>query len=176
MMTSRHQAAAALQFILLATASIHGFTLSRSFHAGSCLNAESSRRDFVNSALVGGATTAAGLWLPSDPALAAENIAPSIKLPPMGLGAWAWGDSVFWKYDKKEDEELHKVFDYAVEKTTSPVLFDTAELYGFGRSEKLIGEFSKSFAQDKVQIATKFAALPFRTKSENCRKGLSSFC
>jgi pyridoxine 4-dehydrogenase len=82
------------------------------------LNAESSRRDFFNSALVGGTTATSGLWLPSDTALAAENVARSIKLSPMGLGAWAWGDSVFWKQNKKEDEELRNVFDYAVEKTT----------------------------------------------------------
>lgn len=88
----------------------------------------------------------------------------------MGLGAWSWGDAVFWQYDKKEDEELRRVFDYAVEKTTSPVLFDTAELYGFGRSEKLIGEFSQSYPQDKVQVATKFAALPFRTSAKNVVK------
>ena len=71
----------------------------------------------------------------------------------MGLG-WG-GDSVFWKYNKKEDEELRNVFDYAVDKMTSPISFDTAELFGFGCSEKLIGEFSKSFLQDKVEIATR---------------------
>jgi hypothetical protein len=72
-----------------------------------------------------------------------------------GLGVWAWGDSVFWKYDKKGDEELCNVFDNVVDKMTSPISFDTAELFGFGCSEKLIGEFSKSFLQDKVEIATR---------------------
>jgi hypothetical protein len=31
-----------------------------------------------------------------------------------GLGAWAWGDALFWGYRPSEDEELKKVFDYAV--------------------------------------------------------------
>jgi len=29
--------------------------------------------------------------------------------PPMGLGAWAWGDALFWGYRPSEDEELAKV-------------------------------------------------------------------
>jgi pyridoxine 4-dehydrogenase len=83
----------------------------------------------------------------------------------MGLGAWAWGDSLFWGYNPKEDEELHRVFDYAVQnnKSSKKVLFDTAELYGLGRSEALLGDFSKDYA-DKVTIASKFAPIPFYTK------------
>jgi pyridoxine 4-dehydrogenase len=46
------------------------------------------------------------------------------------------------------------------------VLFDTAELYGFGRSEKLLGEFSKH-VPEQVQIASKFAAFPWRTKAKD---------
>jgi len=171
-MIQRNAAALLAAAALVACVSVHGFAPPPTvFRSEMNLNAESSRRDFVNNALVGGATTAAGLWLPSAPVQAADStIAPSIKLPPIGMGAWAWGDSIFWKYDKKEDDELRRVFDYAVEKTTSPVLFDTAELYGFGRSEKLIGQFSKSYPPDKVQIASKFAAFPFRTKAESVVK------
>ena len=35
---------------------------------------------------------------------------PKLAPPKMGAGAWAWGDSLFWGYDPKEDEELEKVF------------------------------------------------------------------
>ena len=53
--------------------------------------------------------------------------------------------------------------------------FDTAELYGLGRSEELCGQFRDEFCkskaeQDKVIIATKFAALPWRTKSDTVVK------
>lgn len=124
--------------------------------------AESSRRDFVTTV---GVAAGAGMWLPySSPAQATSPS--SIQLPPMGLGAWAWGDSVFWKYDPKEDDELRRVFDYAISHSPSPVLFDTAELYGFGRSEKLLGEFSKR-VPEQVQIASKFAAFPWRTKAKD---------
>ena len=71
---------------------------------------------------------------------------------------------------------MKEVFNYAVSKNLA--FFDTAELYGIGRSETLIGNFRKEAGVDgeKVQIATKFAALPFRTKSDNvvkaCRASL----
>lgn len=78
--------------------------------------------------------------------------------------------------DKKNDDELRQVFDFAVQSTKGPVLLDTAEIYGLGRSESLIGEFSKAYPPDKIQVATKFAALPWCTKAQDvvtaCEKSL----
>jgi pyridoxine 4-dehydrogenase len=78
--------------------------------------------------------------------------------------------------DKKNDDELRKVFDYAVQNNPC-TLFDTAEVYGLGRSETLIGAFSKNYPTEKIQIATKFAALPWRTKADDvvraCEKSLA---
>jgi pyridoxine 4-dehydrogenase len=153
-----------------------------------------SRRAFIQKVAVSvpaavAATTAAvtGMGLPTS-AVAAEgevttaaaaasatttiSVAPvGIEFPPLGLGAWAWGDSLFWGYNPKNDEELNKVFDYAVENSKSKTtLFDTAEVYGFGRSEQLIGDFSKKYDQSKIQVATKFAAVPFRTKPDDVVK------
>lgn len=131
----------------------------------------SSRRDFVQSiATVSGITTTATLSV--SPSLATSiPLAGHIDLPPIGLGAWAWGDSLFWGYDKKNDDELARVFDYAVQNSKSPTtLLDTAEVYGLGRSETLVGQFSKKYPIDKVQVATKFAALPTRTKAEDVVK------
>jgi hypothetical protein len=94
-----------------------------------------------------------------------------ITLPPLGLGAWAWGDTLFWGYDKQKDSELREVFDFAVENNLA--FFDTAELYGLGRSESLLGQFRDASKPDdaaKVSIATKFAALPWRTKREDVVK------
>jgi len=92
-----------------------------------------------------------------------------IDLPPIGLGAWSWGDSLFWGYDPKNDNELKEVFNYAVKKT-NPVLLDTAEIYGFGRSETLIADFSRGYDNSQIQVATKFAALPQRTKATDVLK------
>jgi pyridoxine 4-dehydrogenase len=103
--------------------------------------------------------------------------ASSLELPEIGLGAWAWGDSVFWGYNPSQDQDLNQVFDYAVDRailspstsssSSGKLLLDSAELYGLGRSESLIGDFAKGLppsVHDKVIVATKFAPLPFRTK------------
>jgi pyridoxine 4-dehydrogenase len=144
-----------------------------------------SRRDFLSeAAVIGGvATTSAALaFLDSS---AAEAVTTEnnkvLSLPPIGLGCWAWGDSIFWGYNPSQDKDLNEVFDYVVAQasgskaasSSSSVLLDTAELYGLGRSEQLIGDFSKDLSpevQEKVIIATKFAPYPFRTKPENVVK------
>ena len=140
--------------------------------------AEDSRRTFLqkSAASVSAAAIASAnplLWTPGaqKAVAAATPTTAALELPPLGLGAWAWGDSVFWGYDKKNDDELKQVFDYAVANSKSSTLFDTAELYGLGRSESLLGEFSKDLPPGKtVQIATKFAAIPTRTKPKNVVK------
>jgi pyridoxine 4-dehydrogenase len=46
--------------------------------------------------------------------------------------------------------------------------FDTAEVYGLGRSEELLGKFCRANPNSAdVKIATKFAALPWRTKASD---------
>lgn len=89
------------------------------------------------------------------------------------MGAWAWGDPLFWGYDPRNDEELREVFDYALSKDLA--FFDTAELYGLGRSEELLGKFRAEDCQSaeeakRVVIASKFAALPWRTTREDVVK------
>jgi len=132
------------------------------------------RRSFLTtsttSALAGGIlTTNPSTSYASSSNLISSNSVPSF--PPMGIGAWAWGDSVFWGYDKKNDQDLRQVFDYAVEKNVA--FFDTAELYGIGRSETLLGQFRETLSPEmrsKIQISTKFAALPWRTKPQDVVK------
>lgn len=115
------------------------------------------------------ASAAAASVLPAVPgrsfATGSSTVPPRerLALPRLGLGAWAWGDTLFWGYDQKKDGDLAEVFDYAV--SNGITFFDTAEVYGLGRSEKLLGQFAaNSPASSKIQVATKFAALPWRTK------------
>lgn len=42
------------------------------------------------------------------------------------IGTWAWGDSLFWGYDQKQDEELQRVYDFCVDEGVG--FFDTAEV------------------------------------------------
>jgi pyridoxine 4-dehydrogenase len=82
----------------------------------------------------------------------------------MGTGAWAWGDSLFWGYNPAEDASLEEVFNLAV--SSGNGFFDTAELYGLGRSESLLSTFAGRLPpgqREGVSVATKFAPLPWKT-------------
>lgn len=86
------------------------------------------------------------------------------KVSKLGIGTWAWGDKFYWKYKPSQDEKLQEAFNYCVNDGIN--LFDTAEVYGFGRSELLCGRFRRQLQNESLReslvLATKFAPLPFR--------------
>jgi aryl-alcohol dehydrogenase-like predicted oxidoreductase len=82
-----------------------------------------------------------------------------IKISPIGIGTWAWGDRIVWGYSKEQDAELKNSFQTTIDAGIN--FFDTAELYGFGQSEKLLGQFMQTTQQPLI-IATKFMPLPWR--------------
>lgn len=68
----------------------------------------------------------------------------------IGLGCWQLGGD--WG-NKIEQNQAKEILQTAVENEIS--FFDTADVYGDGRSEKIIGEFLKKNS-GKVKVATKF--------------------
>ena len=83
----------------------------------------------------------------------------SIRVTTVGLGAWQWGDTMMWSYGKGYGEaEIRAAYDAAIAAGIN--FFDTAELYGRGKSERYLGQFI-DHANPPV-IATKFAPLPWR--------------
>lgn len=78
----------------------------------------------------------------------------------MGLGAWQWGDRVVWQYGQAYGaDDVKRAFEISVNEGIRFV--DTAELYGNGFSERLLGRFLKETDQP-VLIATKFFPWPWR--------------
>lgn len=78
----------------------------------------------------------------------------------VGLGAWQWGDRVLWGYKPgQSDEDIRKAFNISLEMGVR--FIDTAEVYGSGRSERLLGQFIKETDQP-ILIATKFFPMPWR--------------
>jgi aryl-alcohol dehydrogenase-like predicted oxidoreductase len=78
----------------------------------------------------------------------------------MGLGAWQWGDRVVWQFGHGYgDVDVRQAFQASLEEGIRFV--DTAEIYGNGRSERLLGQFLKETDQP-VLIATKFLPFPWR--------------
>ncbi|MBD2089360.1 aldo/keto reductase [Microcoleus sp. FACHB-1515] len=95
----------------------------------------------------------------------------NVSTAPLGIGTWAWGDKLFWNYGKDYDEnQLRDAFNTAIE--AGITLFDTAEIYGTGDSEKLIGRFMKERNQP-VQIATKYFPFPWRFNGDAVADALS---
>jgi aryl-alcohol dehydrogenase-like predicted oxidoreductase len=78
----------------------------------------------------------------------------------MGLGAWQWGDRIVWQYGHGYGaEDVHRAFEISV---TEGIRFvDTAEVYGGGSSERMLGQFIQSSDQP-ILIATKFFPWPWR--------------
>ena len=76
----------------------------------------------------------------------------------IGLGTWQWGDQLLWRFGQGYGEaDLREAFD--VSRAAGVTLFDTAEVYGLGRSERYLGQFIRA-THAQVRIATKFAPLP----------------
>lgn len=73
-----------------------------------------------------------------------------LNLSVIGFGAWGIGGKPFWSSegDNMSVKSIQKAYDLGVN------FFDTAPVYGFGLSEKLIGKALKK-VRDKVILATK---------------------
>jgi aryl-alcohol dehydrogenase-like predicted oxidoreductase len=82
-----------------------------------------------------------------------------VRVTPVGIGAWQWGDTMMWSYGKGYGEQdVRAAYEAAIAAGINFV--DTAELYGRGKSERFLGQFM-DHASPPV-VATKFAPLPWR--------------
>lgn len=93
-------------------------------------------------------------------------------VPALGIGTWAWGDSLFWNYGKDYGaDEVRQAFHAAV--AAGVTFFDTAEIYGFGESEKLLGQFIKETDQP-IQVATKYLPMPWRFNGQAVKDAIAA--
>ncbi len=93
-------------------------------------------------------------------------------VPALGIGTWSWGDKLFWGYgDGYGAAQVEAAFEAAVE--AGVTFFDTAEVYGLGKSERLLGQFMHS-TNTSAQIATKYGPLPWRLSGESVAKALDN--
>ena len=73
-----------------------------------------------------------------------------LQVSVLGYGAWGIGGAPFWSTegDNASIKSVRKAYDLGIN------FFDTAPVYGFGHSEKLVGKALKP-VRDKVILATK---------------------
>ena len=89
-----------------------------------------------------------------------QNEDPLFKIE-MGAGTWAWGDRLMWGYGRDYDDgDIKKAFDECL--ANGIYLFDTAEIYAQGRSERFLGKFIQETSREKIYLATKFMPFPWR--------------
>jgi aryl-alcohol dehydrogenase-like predicted oxidoreductase len=90
----------------------------------------------------------------------------------IGIGTWSWGDRLVWGYgDGYAETEIHDAF---VESISSGVrFFDTAEVYGQGKSETMLGKLLAGVDQ-KIIIASKMMPFPWRLGRHALRNALTN--
>jgi aryl-alcohol dehydrogenase-like predicted oxidoreductase len=98
-----------------------------------------------------------------------------LSVPPLGVGTWAWGDKGTWGmggYDGSLTEQsIREAWDASID--AGVTLFDTAEVYGRGESERIIGRL---LAEDpgrasRAVIATKFMPSPWKVNVKSSLLG-----
>jgi aryl-alcohol dehydrogenase-like predicted oxidoreductase len=94
-----------------------------------------------------------------------------IDIGPIGIGTWAWGDTTGWGFGEAYDrKQVHEAFALAVKRGIK--FFDTAEVYGKGASERMLGSFMKG-AEQHVLVATKCAPYRYRLLASSLHGALS---
>ncbi len=83
-----------------------------------------------------------------------------LRVPRVGIGAMPWSDSRGFGYGSRLGlGEARKAFEACI--AAGIRLFDTAEIYGFGKSERILGELVRE-AEPPLAVATKYAPYPWR--------------
>jgi aryl-alcohol dehydrogenase-like predicted oxidoreductase len=75
----------------------------------------------------------------------------NVKVTPLAFGAWAIGG---WMWGGADEKAAIQAIQTAFHEGITTI--DTAPVYGFGKSEELVGKALHGIARDKYQILTKF--------------------
>lgn len=106
------------------------------------------------------------------------GLADELNVAPLGVGAWAWGTTRLWGYGKDYGrQDVGEAFRASM--AAGVTFVDTAEIYGSGASEKIIGELLREGGFEgtpasKPVIATKFAPLPQRLSPRSLIKAVDA--
>ncbi|MCH8911758.1 MAG: aldo/keto reductase [Chloroflexi bacterium] len=96
----------------------------------------------------------------------------------IGAGTWQWGGRFYWGYGRQyDDNDLARAFSACIEHGIN--WFDTAELYGRGRSERILGQLvnrpsPKTPPAARPLVATKFFPYPWRLHRSSLRGALKA--
>jgi aryl-alcohol dehydrogenase-like predicted oxidoreductase len=98
--------------------------------------------------------------------------ATAIVVPPLGVGVWSWGDKGFWGYGSTHTrDDITQAYKACLDAGLN--FFDTAEIYGGGASERILGECVREDGRSVI-IASKFAPLPTRLSAKTLLDALDA--
>ncbi len=98
--------------------------------------------------------------------------ATEIIVPPLGVGVWSWGDKGFWGYGATHtQDDVFQAYQACLDVGLN--FFDTAEMYGDGESERILGECRRKDGRP-ISIASKFAPLPTRLSAHSLLTALDA--
>jgi aryl-alcohol dehydrogenase-like predicted oxidoreductase len=89
-----------------------------------------------------------------------------VTVPSLGVGTWAWGDKSTWGMDGYDADltrdSIREAWEASID--AGVTLFDTAEVYGRGESERIIGGLlaGDPGRATSVVVATKFMPSPWK--------------
>jgi len=96
--------------------------------------------------------------------------ASGVAVSALGVGTWSWGDAPFWGYGAAPDQdELGAAFRASLD--AGVTFFDTAELYGGGGAERVLGALARE-ANRPVVVASKFTPFPHRLSARTLHAAL----
>ena len=93
-----------------------------------------------------------------------------LEVAPLGVGCWVWGDREYWLYEQAHGPR-EVVAAFEASRAAGLDLFDTAEAYGWGKSEQLLGALVRRGGPGPL-VATKYAPLAGRGGARALAKGI----
>jgi diketogulonate reductase-like aldo/keto reductase len=90
-----------------------------------------------------------------------ETLYDGAPIPALGLGTWRMGGGM--EADRSQDEKYRQAIRAAIEMGYTHI--DTAEMYGSGHTEEMIGHVIKGFDRERLFIATKVWSSNLRYRS-----------
>jgi aryl-alcohol dehydrogenase-like predicted oxidoreductase len=94
-----------------------------------------------------------------------------LEVVPLGVGCWAWGDRRYWRYGD-DHGPADVVGAFGACRDIGLDLYDTAEAYGWGKSEQILGSLVRRSGHPAI-VATKYAPLAGRGGPSAIVKGLA---
>jgi aryl-alcohol dehydrogenase-like predicted oxidoreductase len=96
--------------------------------------------------------------------------ASGLEVPELGVGVWQWGGTLSWGYGKSYSEaDIRGAFEASL--AAGVDFFDSAEAYGRGESERLLGKLLRESGRTAI-VASKFLPYPWRMTRGSLLKAL----